>query len=406
MWTRPVLQAVLIALVGVQIGCPGDDGGGSGEGGDASDAGAAGGAAGHGSDGTGGAQRVIAITAATEYSCALIEDGSVRCWGNNHLGQVSGDAKGELLGEPLPPTTVPGLSEVEQLSAGGAHTCAVKSGKVFCWGSNRAGESTGDATGSEQVAVSQVVGVSDAIQVAAGYVHSCALSSDGSVRCWGDYTSVMPLAEVTLIEGVTEAVQIAAGYGHSCALSRDGSVRCWGDNANGQSSGDAARTMTAPVTSIPVLTGVTQISALWQRSCALADGAVMCWGSSGMGVNSRVQVVPELAAGIESLAPGAGAEFECALANGGGARCFGLNHRGQVTGDGQASGRGDTPESYLPVTTVAGLANAKQLALGDRHACALLENGSVRCWGDDDRGQSTGNKGGGALVAVSPVSGL
>jgi alpha-tubulin suppressor-like RCC1 family protein len=69
----------------------------------------------------------------------------------------------------------------------------------------------------------------------------------------------------------------------------------------------------------------------------------------------------------------------CALLNDGTARCWGNNYYGQL-GDGTRTDR-HTPEA------VSGLAGAVAIAAGDYHTCALLNDGTVRCWGPNSSGQ-------------------
>jgi len=98
---------------------------------------------------------------------------------------------------PVPPTTttapttttLPPTVEVTQVTAGGAHSCAVDdSGGVRCWGDNAQG-ALGDGTTTNRSAPVSVGGIVDATAVAAGADHSCALRAAGDVLCWGDETN-------------------------------------------------------------------------------------------------------------------------------------------------------------------------------------------------------------------------
>jgi alpha-tubulin suppressor-like RCC1 family protein len=59
--------------------------------------------------------------------------------------------------------------------------------------------------------------------------------------------------------------------------------------------------------------------------------------------------------------------------------CWGYNGRGQL-------GDGTTAPRALPVK-VRGLAGVLAIAARGFHACALLGEGNVRCWGDDIHGE-------------------
>ena len=192
-------------------------------------------------DGSGSSDRVtvpddlgttptVAVVAGPEGSCAVDENGAVRCWGEQAEG--------------LPAN----LGPVTQLSIGDDHGCALHAdGVVSCWGDN-AGNKATPPDDLEPV-----------LQLALGYEHSCALTVAGEVRCWG--TNMLPV-------DLGLATQLTSGANHSCALLEDGEVLCWGANSSGQLN----------VPSLPP-SGVKSLVAGGNSSCALlAEGSVRCWG--------------------------------------------------------------------------------------------------------------------------------
>jgi alpha-tubulin suppressor-like RCC1 family protein len=90
-----------------------------------------------------GLQGVTAVAAGWEHSCAVLNDGTVRCWGANDQGQL-GDGTNEDRSEPVP---VVGVSGAVGLTLGLEHSCAwTREGEVWCWGRNdfgQAGQSEG-----------------------------------------------------------------------------------------------------------------------------------------------------------------------------------------------------------------------------------------------------------------------
>jgi hypothetical protein len=113
----------------------------------------------------------------------LIKDGSVKCWGTNNYGEL-GDGT-TYIGGRNTPVNVVGLSDAVAIAAGLSHTCAlIKDGSVKCWGWNVRGQ-LGDGTNIDKTTPVNVVGLSDAVAIAAGPGHTCALIKDGSVKCWG-----------------------------------------------------------------------------------------------------------------------------------------------------------------------------------------------------------------------------
>ena len=115
-------------------------------------------------------------------------------------------------------------------------------------------------------------------------------------------------------------------------------------------------------------------------------GATKCWGDNlygqlGDGTDtSRLTPVDVsgLGSGIAAIATGSG--HTCALATGGGVKCWGLNHMGQL-GDG-------TDASQLTPVDVSGLGSGVTAhTAGEEHACALVTGGTLRCWGNNEWGQ-------------------
>ncbi len=205
---------------------------------------------------------------------------------------------------------------------------------------------------------------------------------------------------------------IAAGQYHSCAILDNGSVKCWGYNNNGQlgidnttNMGDNSGEMAVlPVVNLGTGRTATAISLHANQSCALLDNAsVKCWGSNqhgrlGLGNNNTIgDQSGEMAAltgidlgtGRTATAIAAGAYITCALLDNASVKCWGNNNIGELgigTTDDMGNNTGEMGDN-LPSIDLGTGRTATAIAAGYYHSCAALDNGAVKCWGDNAYGQ-------------------
>jgi alpha-tubulin suppressor-like RCC1 family protein len=249
---------------------------------------------------------VVAITTGAEDTCAVIDDGSARCWGDDTFGGLGDGTTGSNSATPV---RVSGLSHVTSISAGGGQACAVVSGgTAWCWGYGAFG-ALGDGTSTDASKPMRVSGLSHVTMVSAGASDTCAVLVSGTARCWGD----------------------------------DGS----GALGNGKTTGS--------LTPVPVsgLTHVTGLSTGNGPACALASGSVFCWGSrvygdlgDGSPASSTLQLTPDAVVGlvgVTALSTGSQGFHTLARIPGKGIRAWGSNNFGQL-------GDGTTADSPIPVT--------------------------------------------------------
>lgn len=390
---------------------------------------------------------VVDVVAGASHTCALRGDGALKCWGDNSWGQLGqGDTSPrgdgvDQMGALLPPISLGTGRKVTALGAGHEHTCALlDDGAVKCWGDNTYGrlgigddEDRGDEPsemGDELPAVLLGTGRT-AIGLGVGLRHTCALLDDGSVKCWGrNLTGEVGLGgfesggrragdmgdnlpAIPLGAGRT-AKALSVRFTHSCALLDDGSVKCWGDNEFGQlgledtnNRGDDPDELGDYLPAVSLGKGRT-IRALglgYLHSCALLDGgSVKCWGGNmygqlGLGdTNHRGDEPNEMGDNLPAVSLGTGrtaralytgAHSTCALLDDGFVKCWGNNQFGGL-GLGDVTYRGDEPDEMgdsLPAVSLGSGRTSRRLSGGGGHTCALLDDSSVKCWGLNGRGQ-------------------
>ncbi|MCA9397785.1 right-handed parallel beta-helix repeat-containing protein, partial [candidate division WWE3 bacterium] len=192
-----------------------------------------------------------------------------------------------------------------------------------------------------------------------------------------------------LVNSSWNFTQISAGRLHACAVLVNGSVACWGDNAFGQLGDNNAPTDQFSPVLVVSPWNFTQISSSAQHSCGLlVNGSVACWGDDGFGQlgdgsgDSGDQATPVLVSSSLNFSQlTSGRYHSCGLLVNGSAMCWGSDSNGQI-GDGTLV----TGNHYSPV-----LVNTtelfSQVTSGTLFSCGLLVNGSISCWGYDNRNQ-------------------
>ncbi len=392
------------------------------------------------------AAKVVSISAGDEHSCAILEDGRALCFGLGTSGQLGSDSASNIGDSPSSPAAA-GVAKlpVSDFSlmalAARSSTCAITASRTAtCWGSNEFGQlglgiiDPSYALGDDELPAN-TTGIhmpSDAIHVASGPEHTCALLSGGGLSCWGNSAegrtgygnaSVTPgLTSTPREQGLLgartryELLDVALGEGHTCALYQDAascrarSVVCWGRNDAGQlgtGDGDATPHLltpaTAPIAQLHAGELVVALDAGVNHTCAVyASGSLVCWGAGGsgrlgsggtasIGLSDTPAAAPAITipSGRSALQVAAGDQHTCALMDDGGVLCWGEGDNGRL-GYGDTEDKGhdssSTPEQLLPVM-LPDNRSAVSVSAGAAHTCAVLEDGSLVCWGEGAHGQ-------------------
>lgn len=339
------------------------------------------------------------LAAGYEYTCALLEDRTVRCWGSNMNGALGRDLLDGSTDSPEP-GQVEGVSEAVQIAAGFYHACALRAdGRVFCWGRNTNGQLGESADGGGHHRALEIPGIPRTVRARhAGGYFTCAHLADRRVFCWGDAAHgnlggarddaglIQPAARPTPVEVTSLGApdEINAGDRFTCART-GGEVACLGSNLRGAlGRGDAGSALTS-LEAVPV-TGLTGVDALFEseayHACALAAGRLLCWGYNAWGqvgiaadAGTLIETPNEVIGAGAVVQGSTGGTASCVLGPERIVRCWGSNVHGEL---------GLSPDagtSFPSPRDVPGLTNVVQIAVGHQHTCALRKDGSVLCWG-------------------------
>jgi alpha-tubulin suppressor-like RCC1 family protein len=193
---------------------------------------------------------------------------------------------------------------------------------------------------------------------------------------------------------------MASGSSHTCVISSDGTVKCWGSNSYGQLGNGTLYDAQIP-TLVPSLNNVIALAAGDSHTCALiANGTIKCWGDNSQGQlgigqgqlgigsftpSSLPVPVSNIGVGsnVGAIAIAAGAMHTCALLGDGTVTCWGDNDQYQL-------GNNTTVDVNAPTATptpVPGFDDATAITAGADHTCALRNTGQVWCWGRNGSGQ-------------------
>ncbi len=289
---------------------------------------------------------VVQVATGDFHTCALLSNQSLWCWGGNtdfQLGAGILDAATRI------PQPVSGLgSGVTEVATGSAYTCAIANGQVHCWGSNGNGQLGNGTTTTAQLPQSVPLPGAAPATLSTGASHTCVVNAAGNLFCWGASfygqlgmdTTVDQLSPSQIL-AIDSVRHIFAGYIFTCAVKLDGTLWCWGNNFHGQLGNGTTADSWAPV----------QVSSM---GTAVPGGAVPRYNHN------------------------------CFIKGDQTAWCWGINLYGQL-GNGQGGG-GAYSRSAVPVA-VSGLSGVISIGAGENHSCAVLDDGTLWCWGSNESGQ-------------------
>ncbi len=361
------------------------------------------------------------VASGGSHTCAVLDDSSVACWGYNYaqeLGYGDSNRFGEGTDRYMPPSFPINLGAGKgalSLAVNYSHSCAIlQDHSVKCWGQNASGQlGYGDSVrrGSPAATVIDLGLNRTALAIAAGFSHTCVILDDKSVKCWGansggqlgygDFQNRLAPPAQSINLGVGRSAQaLSLGAYHSCALLDDSTVKCWGNNANGQLGlGDRIIRSQPTAEAIDLGGGLKaqEINSGAYHTCAvLEDGELKCWGRNRQGQLGYGDLVERVSPAATEVAVGSryvvhvsgGLGHTCVLMDDATVQCWGANEDGQL-------GYGDVLNRLAPPQQAVSFGAGRSvtsLSAGRLHNCAVLDDSTLKCWGSNSYGQLGGGK--------------
>jgi alpha-tubulin suppressor-like RCC1 family protein len=257
---------------------------------------------------------IVAIAPGFTHSCAVLDDGRLRCWGSNASGQL-----GEGPDRDAPETETVRFEGADHLvsdiAVSDGTTCVVTArGRVLCRGDNTLGQLGAESARGNNTDWVEVVDASgpigDALFIESSAVGTYCAARAASLACWG---SNRLFAEAGVADGgdlrsantiltmpVTEVVLRRAT---GCALTEAGTVYCWGSDEGGtRGDGDvvtSSLSMQAGPTEVPGISGAQTLGLMAASACVVrGSGALTCWGQGAVLIASNAPIDVPLPAPI------------------------------------------------------------------------------------------------------------
>jgi alpha-tubulin suppressor-like RCC1 family protein len=250
-------------------------------------------------------------------------------------------------------------------------------------------------------------------QVSTGFGHTCVLDQTGDVYCWGNNevgqigigSTQSPIAEARKLSQFTNARMVSAGGAHNCVIDRNQDLYCWGQNGNGKIGSGNQEQANSPL-KVSDISQVSYVHASRLATCAISKGEVFCFGSNQVAelqTESKEAFVltPSRIPGITGASKVlVGTQAACALVESGSLYCWGIQLNGRL-GTGLEENKSHSPILIkLP-------GEISDFGVGAGHICSISKsNGDLICWGWGEKGQ-LGNGSNPLTVAIpTKVEGL
>lgn len=369
---------------------------------------------------------VISVGAGIGFTCVLLENNLVTCFGSNAFGVAGiGETEGSTSHvTPLQNGFVHAGGCVEQLTVRGHQVCVSHKGGFYtrCWGDNSAESMQGSSTRDGDrhplyYPVLQLPNAQIVARSAVADVFGCGVAPDAvTVTCWGMHaaayapvnTSFTSPSPITALEVAHADSTVSMAF--ACALTAQRRVFCWGPGSGVFSTPQASIEAGLPGAYVDVGGPVASLSCNTGSCCVTRydNGGIVCWGDSPSSPSSYIGypdtpsawnqttifykygyvlpvptvVAPRPISANTGFAITVGDRFACAMVGDFGVMCWGRNSVGQL-GYGNTNNVGDDETPYS-VGMISLEDRVTKIDAGAEHACAVLSNGRFSCWGTNE----------------------
>lgn len=367
------------------------------------------------------------VSAGSSFSCGISKQGVLKCWGANDKGQIPGASiegvsvpfvvdsgvkynfvsvygnRGcgvtesnalNCWGDSQPLQVVDGGVSYSSVALANVHACGITDSQdLKCWGKNSYAIMGTGLTDSTEYPPTAIDPTTKYRKVVVSANHACALTLDNELKCWGsnpqkqiqfDSQARFPLTQIQ--DGTDTFLDVAIGTSHTCSLNQDGEAKCWGANSYLQMGNGLEDEIFMDRTTVATSARFTSLSAGLTFTCGIreSDKKLLCWGFNQYGnlgnnvtTNAKVPVESHL---DDVKFVSAGGNTTCALNSIGVLYCWGEDANGQ-------SGQGMMAQSSSPVTIDRGIKYSFIDSGLFYHSCGILEQGTLKCWGNNGNGQ-------------------
>ncbi|UJR80081.1 RCC1 domain-containing protein [Sandaracinus amylolyticus] len=328
------------------------------------------------------------VSAGGAHSCAIV-GGSLWCWGDGTEGALGTGPSGDR----LVPARVGAASDWRAIEAGQGMTCGMRESSVWCWGTNELGQlGLGDREPRRSPAEVPLPGAPLVVRASREFV--CAIIEGGELLCWGANVEGQlaradgyPGPDGLTPQRVASELRfrdVCTGQGHGCAIATDGSLWCWGRNTESQLGlGTGVPLQLREPTRVGTEVDWAELACGMSHTCAIErDGTLWCWGADFAG---QIGITRGSQFDVPTRIDAGWSEIAtyvfhtCGVKDDGSLWCWGRNAEGQL-------GVGDIDDRNRP-TRVDDRTDWARVSVGWFHTCAQRTDGSVWCTGENGDGR-------------------